>query len=72
MIFLYKRLSKKEIDKAYKKMLIDVPLWFDQHPRRRVCNALWIYGETCKIRKNFIEEDLKKIYRQTILETFKN
>lgn len=67
---LYQKLSKEEIDKIYKKTLIDISTWFEQHPRRRVCNIEWIYGKTCKIRRKFIKEDLGKMYKQTILETF--
>jgi hypothetical protein len=70
-IVLYKKLSKQEIDKIYKKCLVDVSCWFEKNPRRRVCNIFWIYGKSCRVRKKFIEKDFKKIYNETILESFK-
>lgn len=71
MIILYNRLSKKQIDKIYRKSLVDVSTWFEQNPKRKVCNMEWVYGKVCKIRKKYIKEDITKAYQQTILETFK-
>jgi hypothetical protein len=70
-IVLYSRLKKEEIDKIYKDCLVEIPKWFEQNPKRRVCNIEWIYGKTFKVKKNSIKEDMEKIYKQTILETFK-
>lgn len=71
-IVLYSRLPKEEIDKIYKDSIVNISAWFEQNPKRRICRMQWIYGKSCKIRRKFIEEDLKAIYNQTILETFKN
>jgi hypothetical protein len=70
-LLLYKRLSKEEIDKYYQDTLVNIPIWFKENPRRRVCHLQWVYGEVCKIRKQHIEKDMLKVYKKTILELFK-
>jgi len=53
---VYKRMTKSEYKKAAKEALDGIKKWFDDNPKRRVCNAgLW-HGIQCKVtRKNLVE-----------------
>jgi len=71
-LLLYKKLTSEELDNFYLEALKGVKKWFENNPKRRVCNVGWCYGQTFKVRKNNIEKDIEKMYIQTKLESFKN
>jgi len=71
-IFCYKKITTKELEKIFKNTVKDISAWFVENPKRRVCRASWVYGEHFKVRKNYVKEDVEKMYQKTILDTFKS
>lgn len=71
-IFLYPKIKIEELDVILEKTIKDVSLWFTQNPKRKVCRASWIHGESFKIRKNHIKQDIEKMCIKTKLDMFKN
>lgn len=71
-INLYKKIPIEELKKVFEKSVVDISTWFEQNPKRRICRASWVYGETFKVRKKHVREDIEKMYQKTKLEEFKN
>jgi hypothetical protein len=73
MLLVFKKiLSKEELEDIYKKAIIDIQKWFENNPKRKICRTEWIYGESFKVRRKHVKEDIEKMYKKTILDTFKN
>lgn len=70
LITLYPKISAEELKEIFEKSVKDISLWFEQNPKRKICRASWIYGEAFKVRKNYVREDVEKMYQKTILDTF--
>lgn len=62
---LYNKITKKELAKATKYTIKGVKQWFADNPKRRICNVHWVYGETLKVRRNHVEEDVNSMSAKT-------
>lgn len=65
MIAIYKKISKKELDKIYNDIVPKITKWFEDNPKRRICNSQWVYGEYFKIRRKHIKEDIDAMMIKT-------
>ncbi len=53
-------LTAKLSEENVKLIAYQVGKFFEQHPRKRVCKAHFPSGLTHSIRKNHVEEDIRK------------
>lgn len=62
---LYETITKKQLKTAIKDSISGISKWFKNNPKRKVCTAEWVYGETYKVRRDHVEEDVMKIANKT-------
>ena len=65
-IVVYGKISKEEILKSAEETIQDVQKWFEDNPKRRVCNIELWYGKRGKIKRKTIAEDINKFAEEAI------
>ncbi len=62
MFAVYPNVPDEKIREAADKLLKDIPEWFSNNPKRRVCRVEFFYGKVLKLtRKNY-----KEMIEQTV------
>lgn len=51
MIVIYSKLSPKEIKKIANKLIKDLPKWFENNPKRKICRVQLWYDKVINVRK---------------------
>lgn len=62
---VYEKITKKQLTQTTKDTINGIKKWFADNPKRKICNAQWVYGEMFKVRRNHVEEDVKEMSAKT-------
>ena len=66
MILIYKRLTKKQLNKLAKDVVKQSEEFFAANPKRKTATAQVWYGKVIKIRRNHIQEDVDKAVEEEL------
>lgn len=65
MIVVYSKMTKKQLKKIVEDSIKKIGEWFKSNPKRKICKVEWVYSEEKKVRRNHVEEDIKKLADET-------
>jgi len=66
MIVIYEKIPAKTIRKEAKEVIQKITEWFQNNPKRRVCDAQLWYGRRLKVKRKMIAEQVNGLAEELI------
>lgn len=66
MFVIYQKIPPKEIKRLGRKLIKDLPKWFEDNPKRKVCRVELWHGKVINVRKENFKERIEQEVKHTI------